>query len=246
MKKLALTVVGALLLAGCAGEAGPGSTPQSVESASGGGASSAAAPSAAGGGGSVSRDVAVSSAPAAPSRPAPEPEESLVFTLYEGTADEKQFLVTFNFPDGLYYQGSNLYRTEADVVPEAIFSDPVDESDPMFSLKVGGLYRAVLEESQFVDEYTIELPEMGVLTAYHRAEDESLPARSFYRLGDRIAFTSEGAEDSMGVVFKSTYYYIPLEGDEYVVLWFFHNVDSVGAKAFFEEALAGVTVVEAT
>lgn len=160
---------------------------------------------------------------------------------------ETSYKVSFDLPDGLFFTDFGVRQQEIGIVPTTIY-DPAYYEYPLEPDNIIGalpVSASIKGENFFMVDDTFQRWIYGDYVIFPYSEDDSLPAFTFYLLGDFIAVT---VEDDYTIFerhsqrYKVTTYYIPLSDNYYAGMWFYHNPDSVGAKEYFETIINTVTV----
>lgn len=169
-------------------------------------------------------------------------EKSINVTEFTGTNDEVTYEVQLNFDDGIYFEGNNIMQDREGVVPIEIYK-PFPSSNPMHSLKIGGWYTFYPQISQTDDDtISIKFNQDDDSHEYHYSENSELTDGTYYYYNDFLVITYKGVAAGSNETYKCTAFFVPVNADFMLNIWFFHDVESSGAKQYFEKFFNNIKV----
>lgn len=151
----------------------------------------------------------------------------------------QQYIVNFNFPEGMFYQQTNVNVVSQDLIPEEIFV--IGEKSSSGHAKIGGAHPFPVR-MEHPDDSTLKIYYDDEIVEYSFSSDENLPSGTFYYFGDILVTNSEGSPYPHTRQLKSISFKIPISDNYHLEVWFFHNIDSVGAKTYFENLISNISI----
>lgn len=168
------------------------------------------------------------------------PNTTTDFSFILDINEDEAFEIKIKLPFGITYNGGVLYQDPIGSLPEEIYTPRSDDFP-----KIGGVYSGNYESLDFITDTILQASYWTMdVTDYPYSDDPNLPGNTFYQYDDITVITYESLAEGSGILLKSTHFLIPLTETNFVCIWFLHNPDSVGAKAFFEQIVNQLEINE--